>query len=81
MNWFTKLRRKLWLTRKERWADGWSYARQLFHEHGRDIAMDILWNNPRDYDHPFDQGIFDYIAAVRHHEYLNYPQGRPLHRL
>lgn len=63
--WLTNLRKKLWLTRKEQWANGWGYARQTIYDYGYDKGLDILWNNPRDYGHPFDQGIFDYIDQIR----------------
>lgn len=63
-NWLTTLRKKLWLTKREQWANGWAYARQCVHDapaNEKSKAILALLDNPLEYDHPFDQGILDYI--------------------
>jgi hypothetical protein len=59
----TSIRKKLWLTKHERWVMGWAYARQEIYNaqpNQKGAAIVRLMENPLEYDHPFDQGILAY---------------------
>lgn len=59
--WLKRLRQKLWLTSHEQWVNGWQFARQTIHDKGEKEGVNYLWDCPRDYGDPFDQGILDYV--------------------
>lgn len=63
LKWLTKLRKKLWLTKRERWAAGWAYARQRVHDappNAKGKALIALMDLPLEFNHSFDQGILGY---------------------